>query len=84
MRDDTQIKREGWAMFIQKVRRVGKSYVVTIPADEIEQQGLAVGDLVTVEIRKVAVTPHMSPEVRAAFERSWQTYAADYEYLKDH
>lgn len=71
-------------MLIQKVRRVGNSYVVTIPKEEMERQGLADGDLAAVEVRKVAVTPQMSPEVRAAFEQSWQTYAADYEYLKAH
>lgn len=70
-------------MLIQKVRRVGNSYVVTIPKEELERQGLGDGDLAAVEVRKVTVTPQMSPEVRAAFERSWKTYATDYEYLKD-
>lgn len=71
-------------MVIQKVRRVGNSFVVTIPKEEMERQGLHEGDEIAVEVRRVTVRPEMSPDVRAAFERSLQTYAADYEYLKDH
>lgn len=71
-------------MLIQKVRRIGNAYVVTIPKDELTRQGIADGDLVIVEVHKVTQTPQMSPEVHAAFERSWQTYTPDYDYLKDH
>ncbi|HUY75886.1 MAG TPA: AbrB/MazE/SpoVT family DNA-binding domain-containing protein [Ktedonobacterales bacterium] len=70
-------------MVIQRVRRVGNSFVVTIPKEEMERQGLAEGDEIALEVRKVVVRPQMSPEARAAFERSLETYAADYEYLKD-
>ena len=70
-------------MVIQKVRRVGNSFVVTIPKEEMERQGLGEGDEVALEVRKVVTRPQMSPAVRAAFEQSLETYAADYEYLKD-
>ncbi len=70
-------------MLIQKVRRVGNSYVVTIPREEMERQHLSEGDEIAIEVRKVEIRPQMSPEVRAAFERSLDTYTADYEYLKD-
>lgn len=70
-------------MTIGKLRRVGHSLVVTIPQDDARRLSLAAGDLVAVEVRKVRVraTPEMAPEVRTAFERSWQLYEADYRYL---
>jgi putative addiction module antidote len=71
-------------MTTQKLRRVGNSFVVTIPKEEAERLGLQEGDLVGVEVRKLHITPEMSPEVRAAFERSLNVYAADYDYLADH
>ncbi|HEX8033469.1 MAG TPA: hypothetical protein VF510_06460 [Ktedonobacterales bacterium] len=67
---------------IQKVRRIGNNYVVTIPQDEMEQQGIAGGDLEIAQVHKVTETPQTSLELRAAFERSWQSYTADYDYLK--
>ena len=70
-------------MVLQKLRRVGNSFVVTIPKEEIEHQNLQEGDLVGVEIRKLHISPEMPPEVRAAFERSLKIYAADYDYLAD-
>jgi putative addiction module antidote len=71
-------------MTTQKLRRVGNSFVVTIPKEEAERLGLQEGDLVGVEVRKLHITPEMSPEVRAAFERSLNVYADDYDYLADH
>ncbi|MDQ6662080.1 MAG: AbrB/MazE/SpoVT family DNA-binding domain-containing protein [Chloroflexota bacterium] len=71
-------------MITQKLRRVGNSFVVTIPKEEAERQNLQEGDLVGIEVRKVHLKPEMSPEVKAAYERSWELYEADYRYLADH
>jgi putative addiction module antidote len=68
-------------MITQKIRRVGNSFVVTIPKEEAERQNLQEGDFVGIEVRKVQLKPEMSPEVRAAFERSWKAYEEDYRYL---
>ncbi len=70
-------------MLTQKIRRVGNSFVVTIPKEEAERQDLHEGDFVGIEIRKLNLKPEMSPEVRAAFERSWKAYEADYRYLSE-
>lgn len=70
-------------MVMQKLRRVGNSLVVTIAREEAERQGLREGDYVGVEVRKLTVRPEMAPDVRAAFERSWDTYQADYRYLAE-
>ena len=70
-------------MNIQKVRRSGNSYVVTIPADEVERLGLQEGDQVGVEFRKLELRPVLTPSLQAAAERSWERAAAAYRYLKD-
>jgi putative addiction module antidote len=71
-------------MIMQKIRRAGNSYVVTIPKEEAERLGLHEGDLVGVEIRKLEVRPIMTPELQAAWERSWRRGEAAYRYLAEH
>ena len=68
-------------MLIQKVRKTGNSYVVTIPREVMENQNLHEGDTVALEVRKVDYRVQMDPEVRAAFERSLKEYKDDYDYL---
>ncbi len=68
-------------MLLQKVRKTGNSYVVTIPRDVMESQGLQEGDTVALEVRKVDYQVQMHPDVRAAFERSMELYKEDYDYL---
>jgi antitoxin component of MazEF toxin-antitoxin module len=70
-------------MLTQRVRRVGNSFVVTIPKDEAQRLQLEEGDLVSVEVRKLLLQPEMPPDVRAAFERAMTQFASDLEYLKD-
>ena len=68
-------------MPLQKIRKTGNSYVVTIPKEEMARQNLREGDLVVFEVRKASLMVEMDPEVRAAFERSLELYADDYDYL---
>ena len=72
-------------MLIQKLRRVGNSYVVTIPKEEVERRGLHEGQMLSVEVQPVEIEarPVMSPEVREAFERSWKRSEAAYRYLAE-
>jgi len=70
-------------MVVQKLRRVGNSFVVTIPREEIERQKLEVGQMVAVSIQPVEVRPVMSEELRKAFEETWQHGEAGLRYLKD-
>src|SRR5687768_9084064 len=65
---------KGENMLLQKVRKVGNSYVVTIPREVMESQGIHEGDTVAVEVRKVGHQVRMDPDVRAAFERSMEIY----------
>lgn len=70
-------------MLLQKVRKVGNSYVVTIPRELMEGQDIEEGDTVALEVRKVDYRVQMGPEVRAAFERSIELYQSDYDYLAE-
>lgn len=40
-------------MILQTLRKVGNSYVVTIPREEMERLGVAEGDTLAIEARKV-------------------------------
>ncbi len=71
-------------MIIQKLRKVGNSYVVTIPKEEVERRLLSEGQLLMVEIQPVEVRPLMSDSVREAFEHSWEEHEDGYRYLTDH
>jgi antitoxin component of MazEF toxin-antitoxin module len=68
-------------MVTAKLRRVGNSFVVTVPREEIERKQLKEGQLVSLEVNAVEVRPVMSPDVREAFEASWQRNEAGYRYL---
>ena len=68
---------------LKKLRKVGNSYVVTIPRDEVERRGLVEGQLLAIEIQPVEIVPLMSPEVLKAFEESWARNEEAYRYLAD-
>lgn len=71
-------------MILQKLRKVGNSYVVTIPKEEVERQKLEEGQLLTVEVRPAEIRPVMTSDLRKAFEESWQRNEAGYRYLAEH
>ena len=70
-------------MLWQKLRKVGNSYVVTIPKEEVERQNLKDGQLLSIEIRPAEIRPVMSPDLRKAFEESWQQSEKTYRYLAE-
>lgn len=70
-------------MIWQKLRKVGNSYVVTIPKEEVERQHLEDGQLLSIEIRPAEIRPVISPDLRKAFEESWQQNEETYHYLAE-
>ena len=70
-------------MIWQKLHKVGNSYVVIIPEEEVERLNLQDGQLVSVEIRPAEIRPVMSPDLREAFEESWQQNEGTYRYLAE-
>jgi len=71
------------AVIAQKLRKVGNSYVVTIPKAEVERRNLREGQLLAVEIQPLDVQPVMSDRLREVFEDSWRRNEAGYRYLAD-
>jgi antitoxin component of MazEF toxin-antitoxin module len=68
-------------MIQQKLRKVGNSYVVTIPRDEVERRHLREGQLLAVEIQPLEVRPTLAEDLRAALEETWQQDEPAYRYL---
>ncbi|MEJ7762203.1 MAG: hypothetical protein WKF80_05365 [Thermomicrobiales bacterium] len=71
-------------MIQQRLRKIGDHFVVTIPQDEVDRQGLREGDLLGLEVSSIEDQPHMRDIVRDAFEESWARSEAAYRYLADH
>ena len=68
-------------MIYQKLRRVGNSYVVTIPKEEVERRQIQEGQLLAIEIQPAEIRPVASADLRRAFEESWARNEAGYRYL---
>ncbi len=71
-------------MLLQKLRKVGNSYVVTIPKEEVERQKLGKANYGCPNTHPAEVRPVMTPELRKAFEESWQRNEPGYRYLAEH
>ena len=68
---------------VQKLRKVGGSYVVTIPIEHVRDLGLSENDLLDVSIEPLEVRRRIRPEVRAAFEAVRPAIQPGLDYLKD-
>ena len=68
-------------MVRQKLRKVGNSYVVTIPRSEVERQQLREGQLVAVEIQALDVQPRLAEDLRKAVLSTWKEDEPAYRYL---
>ncbi len=71
-------------MITQKLRKVGNSYVVTIPKAEVERQKLVEGQLVAVAIQPLEVRPILAQDLREALEETWTEDEPAYRYLGGH
>lgn len=69
-------------MIYQKLRKVGNSYVVTIPKEEVERLKLEEGELLALHVQRAEMRPILSDEIREALEESWKEHEAAYRYLK--
>ena len=70
----------------QKVRKVGNSLVVTIPADIADQYNIKADDLVRVTIQPVeqVTIPRLDPELQRAVNQVLETDQAALRYLRGH
>jgi hypothetical protein len=70
-------------MIQQQLRKSGNSYVITIPRDEVERHGWKTGQRFAVQLTPLEERPVFRPELREAFEASWEHNAEGYRYLAD-
>ena len=68
-------------MIVGKIRKVGNSFVVTIPKEVADTLQIEEGDMVTMDIRKAEVRPVLRPDLRKIAEASWERNKKGYQYL---
>jgi antitoxin component of MazEF toxin-antitoxin module len=67
----------------QKVRKVGNSLVVTIPADFAEQHNIKAEDLVELTLRPLEVVPRLRPGLAPFVEEETAANLEALRYLRD-
>ncbi len=70
-------------MIVQKIRRSGNSYIVTIPREELERQGLSEGEMAIIEVRAAEIRPRLPSRLRTLAEQSWQEHETAYRKLAE-
>jgi antitoxin component of MazEF toxin-antitoxin module len=70
-------------MVTAKLRRVGNSFVVTVPREEIERFHLSEGQMVTLEVRPVQIRPILANDLREAFDVEFREGQAGLRYLAE-
>lgn len=70
-------------MIVQQLRKVGNSYVVTIPKEEVERRGWSEGQQLAVELTEVETRPVLRPEIAEIIEAIWERNEAAMRYLAD-
>jgi len=56
------------SVIAQQLRKVGNSYVVTVPKDEVERRGWQEGQLLAVQLAALEVRPVLGDDLREAIE----------------
>ena len=70
-------------MIQQKLRKVGNSYVVTIPKEVVERLALDDGQPVLVHITPAETRPILRPDLQRALDELWPRIEPGLRYLKD-
>ena len=70
-------------MITQQLRKVGNSYVVTVPKDEVERRGWQEGQLLAVQLTELEVRPVLGDDLREAIEERWERNEEALRYLAD-
>jgi len=73
---------ESW-MITQQLRKVGNSYVVTVPKDEVERRGWREGQLLALQLTELEVRPVLGDDLREAIEERWERNEEALRYLAD-
>ena len=70
-------------MNVQQIRKVGNSFVVTVPKEVIEANNWEEGQLVALELTPVEQRPTLTPELRKLLDEHWDDMLPGLEYLAD-
>ena len=70
-------------MFTQQLRKVGNSFVVTIPKDEVERRGWKEGQLLGIQVTELEVRPVLADDLRQAIDERWGRNEEALRYLAD-
>ncbi len=68
-------------MITQQLRKVGNSYVVTVPKDEVERRGWREGQLLALQLTALEVRPVLGDDLREAIEERWDRNEEALRYL---
>lgn len=68
-------------MNIQQIRKVGNSYVVTVPKELVERNGWHEGTQVAVELTEMETRPVLRPEIKAIIDDIWEENVEAMNYL---
>jgi putative addiction module antidote len=70
-------------MFTQQLRKVGNSFVVTIPKDEVERRGWKEGQFLAIQVTEMEIRPVLSPELEAIVDDLIDKHEDALRYLAD-
>ena len=65
----------------QQLRKVGNSYVVTVPKEEVERRGWREGQLLALQLTELEVRPVLGDDLREAIEDRWERNEEALRYL---
>jgi antitoxin component of MazEF toxin-antitoxin module len=65
----------------QQLRKVGNSYVVTVPKEEVERRGWQEGQLLALQLTELEVRPVLGDDLREAIEERWNRNVEALRYL---
>jgi antitoxin component of MazEF toxin-antitoxin module len=65
----------------QQLRKVGNSYVVTVPKEEVERRGWQEGQLLALQLTELEVRPVLGDDLRDAIEERWDRNVEALRYL---
>jgi putative addiction module antidote len=70
-------------MIAQQLRKVGNSYVVTIPKDEVERRGWQEGQLLALQLTELQVRPILRTELQEIVDELLDEHQDALRYLAE-
>lgn len=70
-------------MVTQQLRKVGNSYVLTVPKSEVERLQAEEGDFISAEYTRLEMKPVLNQELKENIDRNREALSSVMRYLKD-